>query len=149
MKIEKRDGEEWLVNAPDELSDCLRRAVPDDEDTTCCYHLNGEHIAVNGMRRILARWPIEPASPVEAPAQPAPRFLTPDEVRVAQVAHVAKEIERINAELAPGVRSFAVNVPLFEDIKPALQAAGWSVNGVMTANGRTSFVVRERKGVEG
>jgi hypothetical protein len=63
--------------------------------------------------------------------------------RAAQAPRVASEIERINAALVVGVRDFSVNAPLFEDIGRALEAAGWTAI-VSTADGRTSFEVREK-----
>jgi hypothetical protein len=157
MRIEKRGGVECLVGVETGPNAC-REKFDGTHRTICTHHLDGEHISLGGhvdddAYRIDARWPIEPGSaspePTSTAESSATRFLTPDEVRVAQAPHVLAAIERINAELASGVRSFAVNEPLFEEIKRGLQEAGWTVLGATTANGRTSFGLREKKGGEG
>lgn len=63
MRIEKRDGVEYLFGAPDACDGCDEVHVDGD---VCCHHLNGEHLAVawpnsDGASEILARWPIEAA----------------------------------------------------------------------------------------
>jgi hypothetical protein len=141
MRIEKRSDADYLIGAPVECDGCDE--VSEDGEV-CCHHLNGEHLAVShprsdGACEILARWPIDPAT-----ATTAPRILTPAEARAAQAPYVAKEIERINEGLAMGMRSFAVNAPLFEDVKRALTTAGWVALNDGEAHGRVSFAVRER-----
>jgi hypothetical protein len=160
MRIESRVDGEWLVDVVGDFSDCDKELAcsrhcdgyhiaggeydADGAIKIICHHLNGEHLAVSHPRRdgaseILARWPIDPAT-----ATTAPRILTPAEARAAQAPYVAKEIERINEGLAMGMRSFAVNAPLFEDVKRALTTAGWVALNDGEAHGRVSFAVRER-----
>jgi hypothetical protein len=137
MRIESRVDGEWLVDVVGDFSDC-------DKELACSRHCDGYHIAggeydADGAIKIIARWPIDPAT-----ATTALRILTPAEARAAQAPYVAKEIERINEGLAMGMRSFAVNAPLFEDVKRALTTAGWVALNDGEAHGRVSFAVRER-----
>jgi hypothetical protein len=63
MRIEKRGGEEYMVECPADVSACDASS----DGWPCTYHLNGEHVATypgggDGEHRIVARWPIEPAA---------------------------------------------------------------------------------------
>ena len=140
FRIAVYPGAEYLVRADRPDRPC--RAT--NGEYLCSLELehDGEEHVAAGMpciygEPVYARWPVDPTA-----AQSTPRILTPVEVRAAQAPHVAKEIQRINAGLAMGVRAFEVNAPLFEEIERALESAGWRAADASTRDGRTAFVVR-------
>ncbi len=68
VRIERRADGEYLVGMPDEPNDCPAELDPSDDNTRCCWHLDGQHVAVGGRPRaadgawpVAARWPIAPA----------------------------------------------------------------------------------------